>query len=169
MKKHLTIALSDANYYRDMKKFIYIVVVFLTLNAAQADTLKVPPNAIETSCLQEFKNLDTRFYQYFILRLDNTTREKLGPPNSEGMIGMLLGEYWKRTGLVYVKVGNEIKRLVSDVAFFPENDGAVSGMEGYRYGTAGTLGGYGVFLEYPDKESLNNAIFDEILGCFILN
>ena len=122
-------------------------------------------HAIYPDCRQEFRDIDTRFYQYFVMQLDSNTTTLLGPTSTN----MILGENWVRSAIVYVKIGNEVRRLVSTVMFFPDNNGAISGLEGYRYGSFGTGSGYGVFIEHPNKDSLDNAIFDEILGCFILN
>ena len=148
-----------------MNKSIPLILLILFCNHAYTDILKVPKNAIEVSCRQEFRDIDTRFDQYFLMRVDSNTRTLLGPATTH----LVLGENWVRSALVYVKIGNEVRRLVSTVMFFPDNNGAISGLEGYRYGSFGTNSGYGVFIEHPNKDSLDNAIFDEVLGCFILN
>lgn len=44
---------------------------------------------------------------------------------------------------------------------------SISGRGGYRYGSIGTFAGNGVFIEYICADKLGNAMFDELVGCYI--
>jgi hypothetical protein len=126
-------------------------------------TLRVPDNAIQVDCKQEFKDLENRFYQYILIFIDaelgETLQINLPDPTSS----------WSGSALVYLENEQGVQRLVNKVDFFQDgNGGYISGLEGYRYGSFGVGSNNGVFITYETREELGDAIFDKILGCFIL-
>lgn len=143
---------------------LLLFMLFAYSGGANAETnLPVPDNAIQVECRQEFKDLQTRFYQYILITFDNDIAEVLEVNLADQFSS------WSGSALVYLQNENDIRRLVNKVDFFQDGNGAyISGMEGYRYGSLGVGSNNGIFVEYETREELGNAIFDRILGCYIL-
>jgi hypothetical protein len=155
------------------QKTIFFAVIFLMsfVTSVHAESISVPPHAAVVECRQEFKSVAGRFYQYIIMEADPEVTQTFGSPSSDGLAAVILGENWVRTGVVYLRMGGGVERLVNTVMFFPNRNGdggSISGREGYRYGSIGTLAGNGVFIEYGTDDEMVNAMFDEIVGCYVL-
>lgn len=153
------------NGYEIVRGFVFsLLPTFALCGPASADDIiRVPENAIQVECRQEFKDLQTSFYQYILISIDKDLGEGLGINLVDPFTS------WSGSALVYLKNESGIRRIVNKVDFFQDGQGGyISGLEGYRYGSFGVLGNNGIFVEYETREDLGDAIFDSVQGCYIL-